>query len=780
MHRAGSDSPCSSSATRPLPREALALSPNLVLLVDDDGCILQVGGRFRELLDMTEAEIEGRPLRDLILPRDRSLLPHSLEELVGWEKRHRHPLELHLRYGASAGDEAEGGQMAGAVGQTADRWRLFSFSATDLRHDERVGALLLSLQPIGQPGAWNVSRSLLFEAVEAANSCIVIADLQQTDQPLVYCNEGFRKLTGYEDDDIVGENCRFLQRRPDGSRDDQQPGLDEIRKAIATGQFVATTLRNYTKTGELFHNELFLTPVHQDGQLVAYIGVQNDVTERVNTEKQLRQREEAIRSFFDAAPMLMGLLELRNHVADPTRPESWREAGHVMINRHAVDVFGIDQSADSTGKTLADVGLDGECVQCFAEGLAAAVREQVAQRFECEVDSLAHDNTRRRFRVVVNLVRPGDGEPPRCSYIAEDVTDTARAERRRKMLEAAVENVDDSILITDATIEEPGPHILYINEGFTRLTGYKPDEILGKTPRVLQGPLTDRGVLDRLRRNLERGENFAGDTTNYRKDGTPYQVAWTLAPIRENGKIVQWVAAQRDITHRRQLERQVLEVQQREQQRIARDLHDTVAQSLNMLTLYVGTVRRELEETGAATPEQLEQLREAANQARQAAEQARNLSHSLTPVTLGDGGLAAALQRLAERSQLAYGITCETDCDAASPIRNEDVATHLYRIASEAVGNAMRHARPSRVTIQLIHLGDGNGRLLVTDDGTGVADDRLPIASGEHPDSSHDTGGLGMHTMLYRAGLLGGTLSITRGPGPHDRPGTVVNVTFPA
>ena len=109
----------------------------------------------------------------------------------------------------------------------------------------------------------------------------------------------------------------------------------------------------------------------------------------------------------------------------------------------------------------------------------------------------------------------------------------------------------DSILITDAEFTTGGPHILYANPGFTRMTGYTLDEVLGSNPRFMQGPGTDRAVIDRLRDSCKRGEVSGGATVNYRKDGTPFDIEWTVAPIRDDaGNISHYMAIQRDVTER--------------------------------------------------------------------------------------------------------------------------------------------------------------------------------------------------------------------------------------
>ena len=122
-----------------------------------------------------------------------------------------------------------------------------------------------------------------------------------------------------------------------------------------------------------------------------------------------------------------------------------------------------------------------------------------------------------------------------------------------ELLENAIRNDYDSILITELNLEKPGPKIVYVNEGFTRMTGYSKEEAIGKTPRMLQGPKTDRAILDRLKRRLIEGQAFFGHTINYRKDGTEFINQWDIHPlINADGEVTHWVSYQRDVTEKKE------------------------------------------------------------------------------------------------------------------------------------------------------------------------------------------------------------------------------------
>ena len=106
--------------------------------------------------------------------------------------------------------------------------------------------------------------------------------------------------------------------------------------------------------------------------------------------------------------------------------------------------------------------------------------------------------------------------------MCQDITERKRAEETLLLLNSAVLQSKEAILITDAELDLPGPRIVFVNPAFTKMTGYTAEEVIGKTPRILQGPRTDKTVLSRLRQTLERGEVFEGEAVNYRKDGKEF------------------------------------------------------------------------------------------------------------------------------------------------------------------------------------------------------------------------------------------------------------------
>ena len=140
-------------------------------------------------------------------------------------------------------------------------------------------------------------------------------------------------------------------------------------------------------------------------------------------------------------------------------------------------------------------------------------------------------------------------------YVSRTLQRRSQTERRLRILQSAVEQTDDAVLITTAKLDPPGPEIVYVNEALCRQTGYAAKELLGETPRKLQGPDSDREVLDELGRCLERKQHFVGSLTNYRKDGSSFRVELRISPVYDAAKnVTHWISVQHDSTERERAE----------------------------------------------------------------------------------------------------------------------------------------------------------------------------------------------------------------------------------
>ncbi|PAP78467.1 PAS domain-containing protein [Rubrivirga marina] len=291
------------------------------------------------------------------------------------------------------------------------------------------GGALVVLVSLTVQGPREVDVDLLAKAVDAANISVVLADLRRPDDPLVYANEWFLEFTGYTAEEVVGRNCRFLQVR-NGERDDAGDGqgtaLDAIRRGIAEAEHVGgVVLRNYRKDGTLFYNELYLTPISDEtGGVTHMIGVQNDVTARVEAQREREREAERLRDIFAASAAPLGLLE--------RQPDG--TLAHVLMNEVAADALRL---------TDADLRA-GAAATHWISAAATAARSGEPTRLDVTRDG-------RTFEVLLSPVEGGaEGAPDRFLYVAADVTAGREATEdllhvSNRQLRQIAQNVHDGV-----------------------------------------------------------------------------------------------------------------------------------------------------------------------------------------------------------------------------------------------------------------------------------------------------------------------------------------------
>ena len=214
--------------------------------------------------------------------------------------------------------------------------------------------------------------------------------------------------------------------------------------------------------------------------------------------------------------------------------------------------------------------------------------------------------------------------------------------------------------------------------------------------------------------------------------------------IEQDGRIVEVEGIARDVTERRRLEREILEISNREQRRIGHDLHDGVCQQLAAITYLVDILGDQLQQKNAPEFAEAERIGNLINEANA---QARSVAHGLFPVRLEEHGLILALEELAASASNRYRITCRFVCEATPVKVDSEVELHLYHIVQEALLNAVNHGKATSVIVTLAAEGE-QLKLTVQDNGTGF---QL---------SGQSRSGMGIRIMRYRAKVIGATLDL--------------------
>jgi PAS domain S-box-containing protein len=444
------------------------------------------------------------------------------------------------------------------------------------------------------------------------------------------------------------------------------------------------------------------------------IGTTQDITARREGEERLRASEAVLRSVADNSPDLVTIVDcdLRirfvNRMLRGLRPEQ-------VVGRPAVE-FAIGD-VDAMVAKFRRVFETGEPLQFELSGTNAA-------------------GEYRHYQHRMAAIR--DGETVAGAIVhTTDITERRSAERRVRAQASVLATMLEGVAVVDAS-------------GFIHLTNPAFDRMFGHPTGALDG----RSFASLLATELALPD--ACDTPfgfpGRRADGSVFE-ATTVATRLELGGERYTVHVVQDVTERRALERELLEISNREQRRIGSDLHDGLGQELTGVALMLRGLASSVKRGQPATPADLDELVALVNGA---IESTRSLARGLSPIELERGGLVYALRALAVRARDLYGLDVRFRSRVWPELTLEPAATtHLYRIAQESLTNAARHAQATRVAITL----NARGRavtLTVADDGRG-----LPPEAGT---------GMGLKIMRYRAQMMGGELTV----GPASPEGTRV------
>ena len=328
--------------------------------------------------------------------------------------------------------------------------------------------------------------------------------------------------------------------------------------------------------------------------------------------------------------------------------------------------------------------------------------------------------------------------------------------RLRAILATAVEGI---VTINDHGLIES------FNLAAEKMFGYTAAEVIGRNVSALM-PEPHHGQHDGYMANYRhtghaRIIGIGREVTGRRKNGVVFPMDLSVSEVKLAGRRL-FAGFLRDITERKQLEREILEISEREQRRIGHDLHDGLCQQLAGIELMSQVLEQKLERR---SKEGSERAGEIAKNVRETIAHTRSLARGLSPVTLEAEGLMSALHELALNTEKIFRVGCRFECARPVTLTDHAAATHLFRIAQEAVSNAIRHGKTvRRITIAL---EDREARIIlsISDDGDG-----FPAQTG-----TAKNGSMGLRIMQSRTGMIGGTLAI----GGNAAGGATVTISVP-
>jgi PAS domain S-box-containing protein len=389
------------------------------------------------------------------------------------------------------------------------------------------------------------------------------------------------------------------------------------------------------------------------------------------------------------------------------------------------------------------------------QALNRAVDDAFQQRTEVqrEFRVKASDTRYRWYAAIARPLFDGDDVPRGLVGVIQDITarrdSEVRLRRSEELLRATTANTADTLVLLDT-----GLRVRFINKS---IGGMSIEEIIGNEIEVLLPEAARDSVVDKLRQILDTGETATYVFQSTEDDEVRYFENRAVL-VRDDGIATGVSISTRDITERKRLEQEILDVSGRERQSIGRDLHDGLGQELTGVALMLRGLASRVQQR---CPEAVDSVNEIVGLVNQSIENARSLARGLLPVRTETGGLAFALRELASRSRDLYGLAVNFRAEVWPELTlNETDASHLYRIAQEALTNSARHGHATLVDILLL-VTRSTFLLCISDNGEGFRPPTAPYS------------GMGLKIMKYRASMIGAKFEIA----PNDQHGTVVRVT---
>ncbi|WP_301922569.1 PAS domain S-box protein [Ferruginibacter sp.] len=459
----------------------------------------------------------------------------------------------------------------------------------------------------------------------------------------------------------------------------------------------------------------------------------------------------------DAAEDITKSNERYNVVAKATSDIIWDwniKTGQIFWNKGLGAVLGYHELNDITDTQWKSQKIHPDDAERVVESMRLHVKNKIV-KWQDEYRFLCGDGLYRYVFDSGFLLLDKDNTAFRMIGAMQDVTKKKEEEHQLKLLESVITNTNDTVVITQAATSGNddilSAKIVYVNEAFTKMTGYTADDVIGKTPAMLQGIKSDKKEIKRFAEAIKRWEPVEMTIINYKKNGDEFWNNFSVNPVaNEKGWYTHWIAIARDVTENirrdQEITKAIMNAQEQERSQIGAELHDNVNQILAGVLLNLGMTKVK------PISEQKEWVDTSMSNIHLAISEIRKLSHRLSPVSVDDNSLketfTSLLKSINVNNQYKIKFIIK-EVDELEIIG--DIQLNLYRILQEQLNNIMKYAKATVIEVSL-RLQSNAIQLRIYDNGIGF-------------DTKHSKNGIGLSNIKKRSQLFSGNFFLNSSPG---------------
>ncbi|WP_445664070.1 PAS domain S-box protein [Fodinibius sp. AD559] len=530
--------------------------------------------------------------------------------------------------------------------------------------NEEAIRMIGSLQDITERKEYEEKLEELALVASKTTDVIFMTD---PNERITWVNNAFEEVIGYQFDEVIGKSPGNIVRGPDNN----QQTMMRISNAFKKQEALQTIVLNYSKTGDKYWFDLTLDPIFDsEGNCEGFIGIQKDVTDQIKHQQELRKSVERYEIVSKATSDTIWDLDL--------------ESDTIEYNQNIYGMFGYEETQV---KDIADWWrnkIHPDDRQDILDQLDKAInntdRLQLEYRFE------AADGSYKYIYDRAFIVTDSDGNAIRIIGAMQDITQQREERKWLQLFESAIASTKELVAIIEGLPSNPpGREILYVNDAFSKMTGYSRKEAKGKTLHMLNGPKTNPKERQKLGQHMDKWESCDAEFINYKKSDEEFWIRISMTPVQGPENSLYWVCVGRDITERKKDEKQ-LRKSLKEKETLLLEIHHRVK---NNLAVVAGMMQLQ------AFDEENIQFREklfdsvARIQTMGSIHELLYQSESFSNLNFGDN-LRKLVKNISETFQTDFELDVNFEVNSITLNINQAIPSSL--IVNEVITNILKHA----------------------------------------------------------------------------------------